>query len=48
MKRWYIDYNDKSGDLCHIWVEASSKEEAIETARHEWWDIDEIIQVYSK
>lgn len=45
MYTYYIDYNDKSGDLCHIWVEADNKEEAIQQAKSEYWDIDEIIQV---
>lgn len=43
--RWYIDYEDKSGDLCHIWVEAYDKQDAIEAAKHEYWDISNIISV---
>ena len=46
MERWYIDYCDKSGDLCHVWVEACGKEDAIQTAKSEYWDIDRIIQVH--
>lgn len=42
---WYVDYEDKSGDLCHIWVEAYDKQDAIEEAKHEYWDINEIISV---
>ena len=48
MKTYYIDYYDKSGDLCHVWVKAMNKQDAIEEARSEWWDIDEIIEVRAK
>ena len=48
MKRYYIDYYTKEGDYCHIWVYARSKEDAEEEARHEWWDIDEIVEIYTK
>ena len=43
--RWYIDYENKSGDLCHIWVEAYNEQDAIENAKHEYWDIVNIISV---
>ena len=43
--RWYIDYEDKSGDLCHIWVKAYDKQDAIEAAKLEYWDIANIISV---
>ena len=43
--RWYIDYEDRSGDLCHIWVEAYDKQDAIELARLKYWDISNIISV---
>jgi hypothetical protein len=26
--KFYVDYEDKEGDLCHVWVNASSKQEA--------------------
>lgn len=45
MAKYYVDYTDRSGDLCHIWVEASSKSDAESEARQEYWDIDEIISV---
>lgn len=45
MKKFYIDYYDKSGDLCHIWVNASNKAEAESEARSEWWDIAEIVSI---
>ena len=43
--RWYIDYEDRSGDLCHIWVEAYDRQDAIELARLKYWDISNIISV---
>ena len=43
--RWYIDYEDRSGDLCHIWVEAYDEQDAIENAKQEYWDIVNIISV---
>ena len=45
ISRWYIDYEDKSGDLCHIWIEAYDEQDAIENAKHEYWDIVNIISV---
>lgn len=44
--KWYVDYMDKGGDLCHVWVEADSKDDAISQVRSEYWDIDEIISVH--
>ena len=32
-------------DICKIWVEASSKDEAIREAKSEYWDIKDIISV---
>lgn len=46
MKKFYIDYTCTDDDLCHIWVEANSKEEAIREAKREYWDIKSIISVY--
>lgn len=46
MKKFYIDYICTDDDLCHIWVEANSKEEAIRSAKREYWDIKSIISVH--
>ena len=46
MKKYYIDYTDKEGDLCHVWVNADSKEDAKCQAKSEYWDIDEIISIH--
>jgi hypothetical protein len=45
LKTYYIDYIDNEDDLCHVWVEASSKKEAEREAKSEYWDIDEIVYV---
>lgn len=47
MKRFYIDYIDESGDLCHIWVSATDKADARSQAFSEYWDINEIIDIRS-
>lgn len=46
MRRFYVDYSDKGGDLCHAWVFADSKQDAINQVKREYWDIDEIISVH--
>ena len=43
--KFYVDYLDKSGDLCHVWVIADSKSDAINVARQEYWDICDIVSV---
>lgn len=45
MAKYYVDYEDKSGDLTHVWVEADSKEDAIYEAKHEYWDIKKILSI---
>jgi len=45
---YYVDYEDKDGDLCHVWVEATSVEDAENQVRHEYWDVNEIINVKKK
>lgn len=44
--KYYIDYIDKEGDLCHVWVNAASKDDAVCQVEREYWDIDEIIGVH--
>lgn len=46
MKRYIVYYHDNSGDLSHVWTEASSKEEAIQNVKSEYWDCKEIVDVY--
>lgn len=43
MKKYIIKYEDKSGDLTSVWVTASSKEEAKEKVKREYWDVVSIL-----
>lgn len=43
--KYCIDYLTSDGDLTHVWVNAANAEDAEEQARHEYWDIDQIINV---
>ncbi len=45
MERWIIDYVTADGDVCHVWEEAATADEAAYKARQEYWDIKEIIGV---
>lgn len=43
---YYVDYISSSDDdICHVWTEASSKEDAIRNVKDEYWDIKEIVDV---
>lgn len=44
--KFYVDYEDGGGDLCHVWVNADSKEDAISQVKREYWDIADIISVH--
>lgn len=46
MKKFFVDYLDKGGDYCHVWVEANSKDDAIYQAKREYWDIEQIVDVH--
>ena len=48
MKKFFVDYLDKGGDYCHVWVEANSKDDAIYQAKREYWDIDQIVDVHQQ
>ena len=45
MKKYIVKYTDKDGDLCSVWVEATSREDAKRQARNEYWDIKDIVMV---
>ncbi len=46
MKTYYIDYISSSDhDVCHVWCEANSADEARSEVESEYWDIEEIISV---
>lgn len=44
--KYYVTYiSTQDDDVSKVWVEASSKDEAIREAKSEYWDIKDIIQV---
>lgn len=46
---YYIDYRStEDEDICHVWCEATSVEEAKDYIKHEYWDVKEIINVRIK
>jgi len=45
MKKYYVTYEDKSGDTTNVWTMASSKEDAISNIQREYWDVKRIIMV---
>ena len=46
---YYIDYiSSTDNDVCHVWTEANSKEQAIDNIKSEYWDIKEIIEVTTR
>ena len=46
---YYVDYISSSDhDVCHVWTEASSKEEARSNVESEYWDIEEIISISTR
>ena len=44
--KYYVSYEDRGGDLCNVWVNADSKEDAIRQVKHEYWDVSEILSVH--
>ena len=44
--KFYVSYEDRRGDLCNVWVNADSKEDAIRQVKHEYWDVSEILSVH--
>jgi hypothetical protein len=48
MARYIIRYTTNDGDLCGCCVEADCKDEAINAAYDEHWDINDILSVYKQ
>lgn len=47
MKHYYVDYiSSTDHDICHVWVSADSKQQAIEEVKSEYWDIEEIVDCH--
>ncbi|MBR5199094.1 MAG: hypothetical protein IKW20_04625 [Bacteroidales bacterium] len=44
-KKWQVSYLDKYDDLTNVWVYADSKEDAIREVKHEYWDVERIVEV---
>ena len=45
MKTFIITYLDNEGDLCHVHLEAFTKEDARVQVRQEYWNVNEIISI---
>ena len=46
MKKFHIDYISKiDGDVTHVWLYARSKEHAKNEVKHEYWDVQEIVEI---
>ena len=45
MKSFTITYRDFEGDVCHVSIEAATKEDAKIQLKREYWDVNEIISV---
>lgn len=45
MNRYTIYYEDKDGDLTHVWVWAVDSEDAISKVKQEYWDVERIVSV---
>lgn len=46
---FYVTYtSSQDNDCCTVWTEASSKQEAIDYVKSEYWDVKEIIEVSTR
>lgn len=45
MKRYIVKYMSRDSELCFVWVEAESREDAKMQAKDEYWDIEDIVMV---
>ena len=48
MKKFKINYRTLEGDISQVYVEAGNTEDAKVQLRKEYWDVYEIINVYSE
>lgn len=46
MKKYYVSYLDKGDDYSTVWTMASSKQEAIENVKDEYWDVKQVVDCY--
>jgi type II secretory pathway component PulF len=45
MKTFKVSYISLEGDLCHVTVEAYTKEDARIQLKREYWDVREIVRI---
>lgn len=46
MKKYIVCYTSSTDhDCCSVWVNAYSKEDAIDEVKSEYWDVEDIIYV---
>ena len=46
MKKYHVTYRSSTDhDCCTVWTMASSKQAAIEDVKHEYWDVESIVDV---
>ena len=45
-KYYYVTYLGKDDDYTTVWTMASSKQEAIENVKDEYWDVQRVIDCY--
>lgn len=45
MKQYIVKYNSTRGDLCSVWINAESREDAKRKVNSEYWDIKDIVMI---
>lgn len=45
MRTYKVSYITLEGDLCHVYIEAYSKEDAKVQLKREYWDVREVVRV---
>lgn len=45
MKQFIVKYNSTRGDLCSVWINAESREDAMRKVILEYWDIKDIVMI---
>ena len=46
---YYVTYQSSTDhDCCTVWTEASSKQDAIDYVKGEYWDVEQILDVVPK
>ena len=45
MRTYKVSYITLEGDLCHVTIEAHTKEDAKVQLKREYWDVREVVRV---